>query len=141
MDRARETGPSTVETAGFRVDDFDRTSRRMNEELSPSDPQAFDDEPVFGSPRPPPPSLDSSSCDGALYSLLNVEQDASEADIAKAYKSLAVLLHPDKHGDPRKREAAQAHFEAVHRAYEGLSFALSAPSIPSYTARSPLRLA
>merc|ERR1719162_1910434 len=49
-----------------------------------------------------------------FYKLLEVEKDASDADIKKAYRKLAVKHHPDKGGDPEK-------FKEVTRAYEVLS--------------------
>lgn len=55
-------------------------------------------------------NIDNSS----LYKLLEVEKDASESDIKKAYKKLAMKHHPDKGGDPEK-------FKEVTRAYQILS--------------------
>merc|ERR1719183_3190052 len=49
-----------------------------------------------------------------FYKALDVEKNASEADIKKAYRKLAVKHHPDKGGDPEK-------FKEITRAYEVLS--------------------
>lgn len=49
-----------------------------------------------------------------FYKLLEVEKNASDAEIKKAYRKLAVKHHPDKGGDPEK-------FKEVTRAYEVLS--------------------
>uniref|UniRef100_A0A7S4QK33 J domain-containing protein n=1 Tax=Alexandrium monilatum TaxID=311494 RepID=A0A7S4QK33_9DINO len=49
-----------------------------------------------------------------FYKLLDVDKNASEADIKKAYRKLAVKHHPDKGGDPEK-------FKEITRAYEVLS--------------------
>ncbi|CAE7753896.1 DNAJ1 [Symbiodinium sp. CCMP2592] len=49
-----------------------------------------------------------------FYKLLEVDKGASEADIKKAYRKLAVKHHPDKGGDPEK-------FKEITRAYEVLS--------------------
>ena len=48
-----------------------------------------------------------------FYKLLEVEKGASEADIKRAYRRLAVKHHPDKGGDPEK-------FKEITRAYEVL---------------------
>jgi len=49
-----------------------------------------------------------------FYKALEVDKDASDADIKKAYRKLAVKHHPDKGGDPEK-------FKEITRAYEVLS--------------------
>ncbi|EPQ58749.1 hypothetical protein GLOTRDRAFT_35434, partial [Gloeophyllum trabeum ATCC 11539] len=48
------------------------------------------------------------------YDLLEVPEDASEADLKKAYRKKALRLHPDKGGDPEL-------FKEVTHAYEVLS--------------------
>lgn len=57
----------------------------------------------------------------SFYSLLNVENDATDEQIRDAYKTLAVAFHPDKHPDPARKEMAEAAFRDVKRAYEVLS--------------------
>lgn len=78
----------------------------------------------------------------SLYATLNLERDASEDEIQKAYRRLAgkhhhqmvygcetgwlthpcsALLHPDRHRDPALKPAADARFAALQRAYEILS--------------------
>merc|ERR1719160_569888 len=49
-----------------------------------------------------------------FYKLLEVDKNASEAEIRKAYKKLALKHHPDRKGDPEK-------FKELGRAYEVLS--------------------
>ncbi|ERF76193.1 hypothetical protein EPUS_07393 [Endocarpon pusillum Z07020] len=52
------------------------------------------------------------------YKILGIEKDASEQDIKKAYRKLAIVHHPDKNpGD----EAAAERFKDVGEAYECLS--------------------
>ncbi|KAH0472835.1 MAG: uncharacterized protein KVP18_004283 [Porospora cf. gigantea A] len=53
------------------------------------------------------------------YKVLGVPRSASEQDIKKAYRKLAVLWHPDK--NPRNKEVAAEKFKNVGRAYEVLS--------------------
>lgn len=86
-----------------------------------------DDEPLFGgrpfrsahdpSSSPSPTSLDKEH----LYALLNVPSDATSEAIKESYRSLAVILHPDKHSDPSRKHAAESRFREVQRAYEILS--------------------
>lgn len=52
------------------------------------------------------------------YKILGVEKDASDNDIKKAYRKLAIVHHPDKNpGD----EAAAERFKDIGEAYETLS--------------------
>ncbi len=39
------------------------------------------------------------------YDILDVEKEASEADLKKQYKKLALSLHPDKNSAPKADEA------------------------------------
>jgi DnaJ family protein A protein 2 len=49
-----------------------------------------------------------------FYKILELEKNASEPDIKKAYKKLALKHHPDRGGDPEK-------FKEISKAYEVLS--------------------
>lgn len=51
------------------------------------------------------------------YKILGVSENASEADIKKAYKKLAIKYHPDKHHNSDGRESAEARFKEVSEAY------------------------
>ncbi len=52
------------------------------------------------------------------YTVLGVERNASEADLKKAYRRLAMKHHPDRNPDDAKAEAS---FKEVKEAYEVLS--------------------
>ncbi|KAK0535851.1 Molecular chaperone (DnaJ superfamily) [Tilletia horrida] len=53
------------------------------------------------------------------YSILGVSKDASEDDIKKAYKKLALKWHPDRNKD--KEEAAKKKFQELGEAFEVLT--------------------
>ena len=52
-----------------------------------------------------------------LYAILGVAPNASDDDIKKVYRSLAMRYHPDRNQAP----GAEARFKAVTKAYEMLS--------------------
>lgn len=52
------------------------------------------------------------------YEVLGVERNASEADIKKAYRKLAIKYHPDKNPDDK---SAEEKFKEAAEAYEVLS--------------------
>lgn len=56
---------------------------------------------------------------GKYYTLLGVPKDADENAIKKAYRKLAVKLHPDK--NPNDRKTAEKKFKEINEAYETLS--------------------
>jgi DnaJ-class molecular chaperone len=53
------------------------------------------------------------------YEMLEVTKTASEADIKKAYRRLALKWHPDKNPDNQKE--AEIRFKEISEAYEVLS--------------------
>lgn len=57
--------------------------------------------------------------DTKLYKTLEVSENASEADIKKAYKKLAIKHHPDKNRD--NKEVAAEKFKEISEAYQILS--------------------
>ncbi len=54
-----------------------------------------------------------------FYKLLGVEKNASEAEIKKSYRRMAMKFHPDRNKDDP--EQAESKFKAVKEAYEVLS--------------------
>src|SRR5207249_8418266 len=54
---------------------------------------------------------------GDYYALLGVPREASEADIKKAYRRLAMEYHPDRNGGDK---AAEEKFKQITEAYEVL---------------------
>ncbi|WP_300359694.1 molecular chaperone DnaJ [Fusobacterium sp.] len=57
------------------------------------------------------------------YDLLGVEKTASENDIKKAYRKLAMKYHPDKYSNATEKEKKEAEekFKEVNEAYQVLS--------------------
>ena len=51
----------------------------------------------------------SSSADTDYYKLLGVPRDASDREIKRAFRNLAMKYHPDKNPDPEARK----HFEKI----------------------------
>jgi molecular chaperone DnaJ len=54
-----------------------------------------------------------------FYKILNVERNASDAEIKKSYRSLAMKHHPDRNKD--NPDAAEVKFKEINQAYEVLS--------------------
>lgn len=54
-----------------------------------------------------------------FYKLLNVEKNASEAEIKASYRKMAMKFHPDRNKD--NPEEAEAKFKQIKEAYEILS--------------------
>jgi len=53
------------------------------------------------------------------YKILELEKNASESDIKKAYKKLAMKWHPDK--NPDKKDESEKKFKEISEAYQILS--------------------
>jgi len=57
--------------------------------------------------------------DEDYYDLLGIDRNASEQEIKKAYRKLAIAWHPDK--NPDDPQAAEAMFKEIAEAYDCLS--------------------
>ena len=51
------------------------------------------------------------------FAILGIDQNASLEEIKKAYKTLALIWHPDKNNDP----GAEERFKEIGEAYENLT--------------------
>jgi DnaJ-class molecular chaperone len=56
---------------------------------------------------------------GKLYSVLGVQPKSSLSEIKRAYRKLALKLHPDK--NPTKKEECEKKIKEINEAYETLS--------------------
>lgn len=56
-----------------------------------------------------------------LYEVLEIKQDASEDEIKKSYRKLALKYHPDKNQDKSDKQEIEEKFKEISRAYEVLS--------------------
>ncbi len=58
-----------------------------------------------------------------LYAVLEVDPTADENEIKKAFRKLALVWHPDKHGDksPAELEEVNQRFLEVQEAFRVLS--------------------
>ena len=61
----------------------------------------------------------SSKNDTQLYDTLGVSKTASETEIKKAYRKMALKHHPDR--NPNNKEEAESKFKEISKAYEILS--------------------
>lgn len=55
------------------------------------------------------------------YSLLGVPRNATDADLKKAYRKMAMKWHPDKHPDGEAKKKAEEMFKDIAEAYDVLS--------------------
>ena len=53
------------------------------------------------------------------YDILGVNRDANESELKRAYRKMALELHPDKNS--HRPEEAETRFKEVRGAYETLS--------------------
>ncbi|KAK7368141.1 hypothetical protein VNO80_10163 [Phaseolus coccineus] len=59
---------------------------------------------------------------GDYYKILKVKRDATDEEVKRAYRSLAMKWHPDKNlEDPLRKEEFEAKFKQVAEAYDVLS--------------------
>jgi len=57
------------------------------------------------------------------YDVLKVNRNATEDDLKKAYRKLAMKWHPDK--NPTNKKEAEANFKQISEAYEARNLSFS----------------
>ncbi|OQS04000.1 hypothetical protein THRCLA_03718 [Thraustotheca clavata] len=57
----------------------------------------------------------------SYYDILELDRKATQADITKAYRTLALKYHPDKQKTPQDAETATKAFQEIVKAYKVLS--------------------
>ena len=57
------------------------------------------------------------------YSVLKVNKNATEDDLKKAYRKLAMKWHPDK--NPNDKNEAETRFKQISEAYEACNYSFS----------------
>ncbi|KAL1498540.1 hypothetical protein AB1Y20_013861 [Prymnesium parvum] len=87
-------------------------------EAPPPPPPPPESQESNGGVVPPPPLI---AADHHYYEILGVTYDATEDDLRKAYRKLAVRYHPDKQKDDEASEDAAEKFRLANRAYKLLS--------------------
>ena len=60
------------------------------------------------------------------YSILGVNKGATDDEIKKAYRKMAMKWHPDK--NPNNQEQAKIKFQEILQAYTGFVLILTSPS-------------
>jgi DnaJ-class molecular chaperone len=56
-----------------------------------------------------------------MYTALNLNSDASDAEIRKSFKELSLAYHPDRQPTAELKQAANLQFHKLHTMYEVLS--------------------
>lgn len=67
------------------------------------------------------------------YKVLEVDRNAKDDDLKKAYRKLAMKWHPDK--NPNSKKEAEAKFKKISEAYEVLLPVCSPPFFWNLTKR------
>ena len=82
--------------------------------------------------RPPPTNIQRSH--PTPYEVLDVPENASDEEIKRAFRKLALRLHPDKHtsAPEEQRAAAERRFKEVNTAYSVLSDAKRRAAYDAY---------
>lgn len=62
------------------------------------------------------------------YKILQVDKNAKDEDLKKAYRKLAMKWHPDK--NPNNKKEAEAKFKQISEAYDVIILSLSRSDFP-----------